>query len=84
MQAVYPGMSHDVRQAWQEFFKAQYSLDTSHWKFLEIQVNGTTASAKIGGTSIQRDKKGKTSEVAPPRAALLEKGPSGWRITSIN
>ncbi|HXI21153.1 MAG TPA: hypothetical protein VNH46_08715, partial [Gemmatimonadales bacterium] len=84
MQAIYPAMPGDVRDAWKEYFNANYSLDTSRWRFLEIQITGNIATAKITGTSIERDKKGKQREVPPPKTAHLEKGPGGWRITSIN
>ena len=85
MQATFPGMSTQVRQAWEEFFKQKYSLDTSRWKILSVEVTaGGTARAQIGGTSIQRDRKGKQSEAPPPRTAVLDKVSSGWRITSLN
>jgi len=84
MTATFPGMAGQVKQAWQEFFRQKYSLDTSRWKILNIEVSGGTATAQIGGTSIQRDKKGKQSEAPPPRTAVLDKLSSGWRITSIN
>jgi hypothetical protein len=84
MQAVFPGMGGQVRTAWQDFFKEKFSLDTSRWKIFDIDVAGTSATAKIGGVSIQRDKKGKEREVPPPKTAVLDKVGSSWRITSIN
>ncbi|MEO8636068.1 MAG: protein kinase [Gemmatimonadales bacterium] len=84
MQTAFPGMSTQVRQAWEEFFKQKYSLDTSRWKLIETEVTGGTATVRIGGVSIQRDKKGKQSEAPPPRTAVLDKIGSGWRITSIH
>ncbi len=84
MQAVYPAMPGTIRQAWQEFFKQKFSLDTSRWKLLDVTVSGSTATVQISGSSIQRDKRGKEQTVPPPKGATLEKGASGWRITSIN
>ena len=84
MQATFPGMSTQVRQAWEEFFRQKYSLDTSRWKIIDVTVTNGTARAQIAGTSIQRDRKGKQSEAPPPRTAILDKVGSGWRITSIN
>ncbi|MGH7703226.1 MAG: hypothetical protein ACREMO_09035, partial [Gemmatimonadales bacterium] len=67
-----------------EFFRAGNSLETSKWNIFDVVVNGATATAKIGGVTIARDKKGKPANQDPPKAATLEHGPAGWRITAIN
>ncbi len=81
---VYPGMPANLQEGLKEFFRAGNSLETSKWNIFDVVVNGPTASAKIGGVTIARDKKGKPSNQDPPKTATLERGASGWRITAIN
>jgi serine/threonine protein kinase len=84
MTAVYPGMPGDVKKAFQDLFRNKYSVDTSRWRVFDIQVTGTTASAKIGGVSILRDDHKKTSEQPTPKGATLEKVGGAWRVIAID
>ncbi|HYA50743.1 MAG TPA: hypothetical protein VEG33_06190, partial [Streptosporangiaceae bacterium] len=81
---VYPGLPSDVQKTLRDYFKEGWTLDTGHWRLSDIVVTGSTATVKIGGTTIVRDKRGKSSEQDPPNAATLERGPNGWKITALN
>jgi serine/threonine protein kinase len=81
---LYPGFPQDRRDGLEAYFKAGNALDTSRWRIYDIAVTGNSATAKIGGTTVTRDKKGKSTEQNPPAGAKLERGSGGWRILELN
>ncbi len=85
MLAVFPGMSSTSRSRYQDLFKDKYRVDTSRWRYLEISVTGSTASARLGGVTVIRDNRGKQAgdEQPFPVSASLEKSGGRWRILSI-
>jgi serine/threonine protein kinase len=85
MQAVFPGMSAATRDSYAKLFKDRYRVDTSKWRYNDINVQGTNAAARLGGTTQIRDKNGKAAgdEQPFPRQATLEKVGGRWRIISI-
>jgi hypothetical protein len=85
MQVVFPGMSAATRDSYAKLFKDKYRVDTNKWRFNDFNIQGTNASAALGGTTQIRDKNGKAAgdEQPFPRQATLEKIGGKWRIISI-
>jgi serine/threonine protein kinase len=84
MLAVFPGMPETVRQKYKEMFDNKWFLDTSRWRYLDIAITNGTAQARLGGSSVVRNDKGKPQGESPfPRQATLAKGSGGWRLISI-
>lgn len=85
MQVVFPGMSAANRDTYAKLFKDKYRFDTNKWRYNDVNVQGTNASAALGGTTQIRDKNGKAQgdEQPFPRQATLEKVGGRWRIISI-
>jgi serine/threonine protein kinase len=82
--AVFPGMSTQMREGYRDMFKRKWVLDTSRWRYLDISITDGSATARLGGTSIIRNDKGKPQSEDPfPRMARLEKGSTGWRLANI-
>lgn len=82
--AVFPNMPGNMKEGYRDLFKRKWVLDTSKWRYLDITVNSGSAQARLGGTSIIRNDKGKPQSEDPfPRSATLEKGANGWRLVSI-
>ncbi len=85
MLAVFPGMPAQMRDGYKQMFKRNWVLDTSRWRYLDISVNNGTAQARLGGSSVLRNEKGKPQEESPfRRAASLERDQKGWRIVAID
>ncbi len=85
MLAVFPGMSAATRDSYGKLFKDKYRVDTSKWRYSDVNVQGTNAAARLGGTTQIREKNGKAAgdEQPFPRQATLEKVGGRWRIISI-
>jgi hypothetical protein len=83
--AVFPGMSSQMKEGYRDMFKRKWVLDTSRWRYLDISTSNGSAQARLGGTSVIRNEKGKPQgEGDPyPRQAMLEKGANGWRLVNI-
>jgi len=84
MLKVYPGLSREAQEGIKTVTAQGNSMDTSHWKIVDISVTGNTASARIGGNTVLVDKKGKRTSVPPPSSFSLERSGGGWRITAMN
>ena len=82
--AVFPGMSSQMKEGYRDMFKRKWVLDTSRWRYLDITTTNGSAVARLGGTSVIRNDKGKPQSEEPfPRQAMLEKGSNGWRLVNI-
>ncbi len=80
---IFPGMSKTVQDGYRDLFKNKRTYDTSRWRYLDIQVSGTSAVAQLGGTSLIKVKDKVENEAPFPRKATLAKNSGGWKIVSI-
>jgi serine/threonine protein kinase len=84
MLAAWPSMPARTRDGYKKVFDSKNYMDTNGWRYLDISVSGSTATATLGGVTVLLDSHRKVSSNEPfPRKASLEKVEGRWRLTNL-
>ena len=82
LRRTYPGMTRQQQQAFSDFFSSIRSLQAT-LAVTSLDVDGSTADAKLGGTYEYVTSGGRTQRQAVSFQAQLKRDATGWRLTSI-
>ena len=82
LKRTYPGITRQQQQAFSDFFSSIRSLQAT-LNVTSLEVDGSTADAKLGGTYEFVNSGGRTQRQAVNFQAQLRHDATGWKLVSI-
>jgi hypothetical protein len=79
---VYPGLTSNQQQRFEQFFQAARSINVT-FTVTNVELSGASADARLGGTYEYVTTAGKAERQAVSFAATLRHDGNAWRLVSV-